>query len=318
MTAVVQPRRRRRWLQFSLRSVLILTAVIAVALAWGNRVVTRYAARQRIEKLPVAAEVEAGPPWIGRWFGGEVGRHFDQVRVLDFSKWDDLSYTPEAKPEDVVPMLLKDVGRQTGLRKLDLTNVYVVHDDGLASLGGLDELEELWLDGTNITDEGLRHLGGLTKLRKLSLYAASRVTGRGLSHLTALAQLEELDLAETACGDEAAESLHAFLRLRRLNLAFTPAGDACLAGLANLQQLEYLNLSGTKITSAGLAHVADLTRLTDLYLAHTQVDDSGLDHLGRLPLRLLSVAQTAVSQRRQAELTGLSPELFMHSSPPSP
>src|SRR5262245_15237209 len=164
MTAAVQPRRRRRWLQFSLRTVLILTAVIAAASAWGNRIAARYAARQRIEKLPVAVEIEAGPPWIGRWFGGEIGRYFDQVRALDFSKWDDLSSTPEASLEHAVPTLLKDIGRQTGLRKLDLTNAYVLHDDGLVPLEGLDELEELSLGGTNVTDEGLRHLGGLTKL----------------------------------------------------------------------------------------------------------------------------------------------------------
>jgi hypothetical protein len=299
---------RRRWLQFSLRSVLVLTAVLAVALAWGNRVVARYTARQRIEELPVKVEIEPGPPWVGGWFGGEVGKYFDQVRAVDCSTWDGLSDTSQGKPERVV-LLLKDLGRQTGLRKLDLSNVYAVDNDGLDALSSLSELEELSLDGANITDDGLRHLAGFTNLRKLSLYAAHGITGRGLSHLAALQQLKELDLAETECGDESAAALARLVGLRRLNLAFTPAGDACLAGVVSLDRLEHLNLSGTKITSAGLAHLADLPDLRELYAAHTGVDDGGLDHLRRLPLRLLSLAQTAVSEGRRAELSAIDPEL---------
>ncbi len=306
-------RPRRRWLQFSLRSALILTAVVAVGLAWGSRIMLRYDARQRIAELPVQMDIEAGPPWISRWFGAGLGKYFDQVTALDFSGCQDLSRLTEVNRR-----LLPDIGRQAGLRKLNLCGTLELDDGGLAAIAGLSELEELILDETSVTDDGLRHLASLSRLKKLSLYAAHGVTGGGFEHLAALGELEVLDLSATDAGDKVAEPLSRLPRLRWLNLADTLVGDAALEHLGGLSQLEYLNLSGTKITSAGLAHLANLVQLTDLYLANTRVDDRGLDRLERLPLRLLSVAQTAVSQQRQAELAGLSPELFPYSSPTSP
>lgn len=304
--------RRRRWLQFSLRSLLILTAVVAVVLAWGNRLVLRYDARQRIAELPVQIELQTGPAWIGRWFGAGAGKYFDQVAALDFSGCQDLSLS------DVNRRLLPDVGRQSGLRRLNLAGHFEVDDCGVEAIAGLSNLEELVLDETGGTDDGLRHLAGMSRLKKLSLYAAHGITGRGLEHLAGLERLEVLDLSATDLGDEAAEVLARLPRLRWLNLADTLVGDAALEHIGGLSQLEYLNLSGTKVTSAGMAHLAGLTHLTDLYVAHTQVDDSGLDRLAGLRLRLLSVAQTAVSQRRQTELARLNPDLFLGDLPTSP
>jgi hypothetical protein len=297
------PKTRRRWLQFSLRSVLILTAVLAVVLAWGNRVVTRYNARQRIEELPAKVEIEAGPAWIARWFGTGVGKYFDQVTVIDLTGCDDSS-----APIDIDGRLLPNIGRQAALRKLNLGRMAQVDDRYLAAIAGLGQLEELILDETNVTDDGLRHLSNLRQLRKLSLYAAHRVSDPGLAHLAALNHLEVLDLSETQAADACGETLAQLGELRRLNLAHTPVGDAVAQRLRGLSQLEYLNLSGTKVTSQGLAHLTELIQLKELYLADTAVDDSGLNHLRRLPLRLLSLWGTAVTDKQRAEFLALDPQ----------
>jgi hypothetical protein len=302
------PSRRRRWLQFSLRSVLVITALIAVALGWGNQLARRYDARQRIEQLPIKIEVEAGPAWITDRFGAGIGKYFDQLVSIDFTGCDDLS-----GPIDLDGLLLPNLNRQSALRKLNLGRLCEVDDRYLAAIGGLDQLEELILDETNVTDDGLRHLSGLRQLKTLSLFAANRVSDSGLEHLKALDRLEVLDLSEAEASDGCGEALAQLRTLRRLNLAHTAVGDAVLQHLQHLTRLKYLNLSGTKVTSQGLKHLAQLLELKELYLAGTSVDDAGLDHLRQLPLRLLSLANTAVTGQRRTDLIGLSPERSLES-----
>jgi hypothetical protein len=57
-----------------------------------------------------------------------------------------------------------------------------VNDVGLQFLGGLKQLESLWLDETAVTDAGVRSLIGLKQLRDLGL-RQTRVTSQGAAFL---------------------------------------------------------------------------------------------------------------------------------------
>jgi hypothetical protein len=295
------PPKKRRWLQFSLRALLILTTLCAIGLGWFAQVARRYAARQRMEQMGVRVEIQPGPEWISRWLGQRVSAYFDDVTAIECPyAWDALT------SGDVNSTLLKDGGLQTKLRRLDLTSVYEANDDGLARLSELDCLEELLLDGTYVSDAGLRHLAGMNRLRKLSLFAAYGVTGRGLGHLSSLS-LEELDLGDTDVHDQYSPALGQLWQLRRLSLVHTQVGDEGLANLAGLANLEYLNLSGTKVTSDGLRHLASATNLKELFLAGTKIDDGGITHVSVLPqLRVLSLAGTKVSDQCLELLSSLN------------
>ena len=63
-----------------------------------------------------------------------------------------------------------------------------------------DNVVELNLSRSKITDAGLLHLKGLTSLQTLSLYR-TQVTDAGLVHLTGLTSLKSLDLRGTKVTD---------------------------------------------------------------------------------------------------------------------
>jgi len=97
----------------------------------------------------------------------------------------------------------------------------------LRSLGRLEELVELDLANTGITDSGLVRLRKIESLRGLTLNNTG-VTDDGLVHLQRLGNLDHLDLE---------------------NLSVTNSG---LVHLYAFQNLRFLNLSGTNVTEEGI------------------------------------------------------------------
>ena len=65
---------------------------------------------------------------------------------------------------------------------------------GLLGENFFNDVEEVDLSRTKVTDDGLEHLKGLTQLRVLNLRETS-VSDSGLVNIDALTNLEELDLA---------------------------------------------------------------------------------------------------------------------------
>ena len=135
-----ETKHRRRWFQFSLRSLMLFMFVCAVASAWvGSKL-----DETRREQVVVAG---TEPLWVGsveyhEMYGPDwLARHFRTV--LGFN--------------------LK--GTQ-------------VTDAGLVHLKGLTNLKEMHLSRTQVTDAGLVHLKGLTNLEWLYLSDA-QLAGAG-------------------------------------------------------------------------------------------------------------------------------------------
>lgn len=128
-----------------------------------------------------------------------------------------------------------------------------------SELGSLTSLDVLYLQSTQVTDDGLEHLKGLT-----NLYA--------------------LDLLDTQITDAGMEHLKRLTRLNDLRLTGTRVTDAGLEYLKGLASLERLDLSETKITDVGVEHLKGLTRLCELRLGGTQITDAGLEHLKGLTI----------------------------------
>jgi YHS domain-containing protein len=81
-----------------------------------------------------------------------------------------------------------------------------VSDSGIGQLSGLKGLRRLHLEKTGIGDEGLSHLKNLTELRYLNLYS-SKVTDKGLPQLQGLKNLENLFVWQTAVTEGGAAEL---------------------------------------------------------------------------------------------------------------
>ncbi|MDW7995999.1 MAG: leucine-rich repeat domain-containing protein [Gemmatales bacterium] len=118
-----------------------------------------------------------------------------------------------------------------------------------------EEVTELWLSDTRITDAGLKELATLKKLKTLHL-CGTGLTDVGLKELAALQNLTTLDLSDTPITDAGLKELAALKNLTTLDLENTRITDAGLKELARLKSLAVLYVDGgTKVTQRGIAEL---------------------------------------------------------------
>ena len=208
---------RRRWFQFSLRRLFVVSLLVGLGFAWIGM------------QLHQKRRHEAAVNEIVK-LGGRVGLYHVQEEVPAWKEWLFGSYS--VKPvflilcgTDATDSLLSQ-NKGMNVITLDLSSTNVT-DAGLVHLIGMTRLKTLLLENAQVTDAGLTHLKGLTSLHKLTLDSA-QVTDAGLTHLKGLTSLNYLDLRNTQ---------------------ITDAGLTHLKGLTNLDSLILIN---THVTQAGV------------------------------------------------------------------
>lgn len=92
------------------------------------------------------------------------------------------------------------------------------HNEDLACLAGLKELNWITLCGNGIGDAGLSHFAGLNKLGTLFLYGKSEITDDGLKTLSGMSQLRQLHIRSGRLTDKALDRLAGLDNLRMLEL----------------------------------------------------------------------------------------------------
>ena len=181
---MTDPKPRRRWHQFSLRTLLIVVLVLSLPSSWLG--VKLHEARKQREA--VGAILEAGGTVLYEYQFDESGKFVAQAEPP----------TPAWLRSLLGDDLFRDVayvspGRDSG-------------DAELEQLKGLTSLRRLNLDGGEVTDAGLEHLKGLTSLEELDL-SHTQVTDAGLKHLKGLASLEYLGLCCNKVSNEGVKKL---------------------------------------------------------------------------------------------------------------
>ncbi len=275
-------RPKRRWLQFSVRTALLLVAVLCVWL--GYRV---HVSRQRAEAI---AHIEK--------LGGQI--HYDyQV------KWDaeGSSYlvpkTPYPYPEWARPLtevLFPPRVWSVGLHGIPLT------DDDVEFITRFDGLHTAILAGTGITDAELAKLSQLSEVETLTLQRTN-VTDDGMQFVAQMPNLRQLDLSETVVTDEGLAKLKG-LQLRELFLWRLNVTDSGVAHLREMKSLQRLILDETNITDAALADIAELNNLQYwLGLCYTQITDEGLKQLyGLKKMEHINLLYTDISREAAVKL----------------
>jgi len=210
---------RRRWYQFSLRTLLIVVTLSAVPLGWVGWKVEQ-GRRQRaviawVEKMvgvvgfEDAEEKSWWNEWENNWFGERV-------------RWVNLG---DSQVSDISPL-----AKLKNLKDLSLGRTRV---SDLSPLAKLKSLEELHLHDTHVSD-----LSPLTELKNLESLALSDTQVSDLSPLAELTNLERLYLRNTQVSD--LSPLAELENLEVLGLTGTQVSD--LSPLAELESLEYLYL----------------------------------------------------------------------------
>ena len=228
-TTPTTPKPRRRWLQFRLRTLLVLMLVFGAAFSWFARELQQARQQARAQREAATAIRKLGGSVVCAAVSGGMMR----TAVAWFGEFfgEDLS-------EDVI--------------SVGLGNKTHVTDVGLVHLQGLTQLRSLDLTNTQVTDAGLAHLQGLTQLRVLTLNY-TQVTNAGLVHLRGLTQLKELCLVRTRVTDAGLVHLQGLTQLQRLDISFSRwVADPGLVHLQTLTQLQWLDLYETHVTGAGI------------------------------------------------------------------
>lgn len=312
---------KRRWLQFSLRSLLIITAILSVLLGWLGSILFRVRQQRdivsRIESIGgkvyydyqvagehIKAKPPPGPKLIRLVLGDDAFARVEVVHLLEAKTKDEhlvwLTKLPELNyiilnGPDITDEGMKYVAEIAKLRGLGLFDTNVTAH-GLACLNSAEHFVSLSLDGSMVNDDMLEPLNALPHLQFLQL-VRTNVTSAGLVHLSKLTQLRELDILEgRQIGGDGLQHLKDLSNLERLQVFYTSVSDDGLRHLRGLRRLRSLNLDGTTVSDSGIEHLCGLRELTHLDLAGTKVGDAGLGRLLRLErLDHLDLTQTAVT-----------------------
>jgi Leucine-rich repeat (LRR) protein len=287
-----KPPKRRRWLQFRLRTLLLLTTVVCVALGWLNHERRSIAARREaMEKMGAQLEdVGPQPEWRVWLLGDDSPRYAQTISLMHLS----------VSSADVVHFEGLSV-----LQRLSLGGTHVT-DSGVERLAGLTQLKTLILYDTSISDAGLAHLEKLRKVEQLSL-AGTSVSGAGLLHLKGMTRLKILYLDNTKVSGADLVHLKDFSLLKHLGLGYLGITDADLVHLQGLSRLQCLGLDGFHGTGAGFEQLKNLKQLDYLVLNLAALDDAGLEHIEEfMQLRYLFIGSTHVTDAGVPSLKRLS------------
>ena len=188
----------------------------------------------------------------------------------------------------------------------------------LRELVALPMLNELDLQGSNVTDDGAAPLAKLATLRKLNV-VNTRMTGAGLRHLVPLSlyelhcnpqkdadlglmyvgklkSLETLDLCYSSVDDAALLRLRGLENLKELDLLGAPLDGRAFRDLPSLKTLRSLNLEDTRLSDHGLGDLPMSDTLEKLFLDGTKITDASIPALKRFPnISVLGLSETSVS-----------------------
>lgn len=221
----VSDKPQRRWYQFSLLSMLVVTTLLCIGpggyVAYEQAKARKQkAAVEAIKKLGGRVEYEKSLPGRSATMRAILG---DDSSGRTFYVW--LARTPATDAD------LSQLRSLNGVTDVFVSNTQVT-DAGLVHLARLRKLEYLNFENTKVTSAGLVHLAGLTKLEYLH-FEKTQVTDAGLVHLAGLKSLRVLDLSDTQVTDTGLVHLTGLKSLRHLALFNTQVTDV---GIATLQK----------------------------------------------------------------------------------
>jgi hypothetical protein len=234
----------RKWRQYSIRSLLLITVLVAICCSWLACVRKEY-----VDQLKFAGEIAdrgalvqtipGSRPWLNYLLGNQINREVVHVRFTN---------------ECIAPEALEKMPLLFALEAFDAEHTDL-DDDDLKWLAKTRRLEHVNLSGTHITD-------------------------RAVSYLVLCPKLAELCLEDTAISNAGLEQLSRVKTLSHLDLTDSKVTDDGLGYLEDLPQLRELDLGGPGITDKAAMTLGKLrSSLINLMLWKAAITDNGYTHL---------------------------------------
>ena len=186
---------KRRWFQFSLRTLLIAMTVLCI----GPGGYVAYEQGKAREKQGAVAAIEKLSGYV--FYDEKAPARSGLTRLIlgddSFGNVNGVDFNPlKTENRQITDADLRHLQSFPRLNHLVLKNCRQITDAGLGELSGLANLQYLYLNDTPITNAGLVHLARLSSLEELSL-THTQVTGPGLLQLSGLTKLDYLYLYST-------------------------------------------------------------------------------------------------------------------------
>ena len=311
-------RPRRRWLQYSLRGILVLMLLSAVGAWWVRneraKVRVQERALEELSKLDPQGQIgvsynyQHGPdgeydrtltkpdnhPWL-RWLFGDG--YVDQPRSLammgtKFTK-EDARWLRDLPTVEVIqvgefqesePGALAVLGEMPELRQIDWQN-RVIWAEEFAALGKLEKLETIGMMALEmeISPDAMREFTrNKSRLRFFSIIGRPSFAAGAFKDLHPLPALEDFSLTESTFADQDFSGLTS-APLVDVSFRNSNISDDALVHFGQIKSLKKFRIAGTLVTDAGLAHLSQMENLEVLGLSTTRVSDAGIEHLVRLP-----------------------------------
>jgi hypothetical protein len=305
-----RPKRKRRWCQFSLRTLFVVFSILIIWLgAWIQSAREQERAikaiQQQCDILTVWYDDEFADE-KGNGNGGRSGEFTSGVVInLRRKLW---------VPAVVQSRLGKDFFHDaisvafTGAR--DQSDLF----QQVARLGRLEQLTP----HVSVRDEDIKRIAGLRRLKRLDLMDATpEFTDKSLEVLAQMPSIEALSICDASITDHGLAVLANMRQLKELTLGPLPFGsirnsrfhftDEGVAHLESLTNLVCLDLDCPTLSGEGLRHLAKLTKLKRLKLNGRGIMDNDLGLLASLPsLESLELRNATFAGIGFAGLDGLS------------
>jgi internalin A len=200
---------------------------------------------------------------------------FTEAELASVTK---LSLSKETKITDAG---LKDMAKLKKLAHLDLSGTNITDEGFKATKTAEDSDLAKQLRILGFTEEEIeadsdvkaeKIAGWFQNLTDLSL-GGTKITDAGLKDIAKMQQLTDLSLNETKITDAGIKDIAKLQKLTYLNLEFTEITDAGIKDIAKLRNLTTLYLGGTKITSACFRDIAKMQNLKNLGLSRPAISN---------------------------------------------
>jgi hypothetical protein len=301
-------RRRGAWLRFSLRELLALTAVIAIALSWWTIHRIEHSREQStvaflsakgcwVEFLPVA---ECAPEWLQRLLPEDKLTIFQRagagVKTPKIASRSDFNWLSAAIGRLPAVTYIEFGGNSPPYGSpLDTPGLATIADSAVfenADPWAFIRITHIGSSGIAIADDLLHWLGPLPSLREFRAYD-STITDQSLDQISRWRGLEHFEVygpplrgsyeGGAKITDSGIEFLARLTNLREIYLQSLDITDAAAHIISQLSSLETVGLRYCAgVTDAALIPLARLPRLRHLDLCGSKITDAGIETILKL------------------------------------
>ncbi|PQO31116.1 hypothetical protein C5Y96_12220 [Blastopirellula marina] len=228
---------RRRWLRFGLRTMLAITALLCVLMAWvGRDLAVSYREAQIVQKIGGSAQYDY--------------------------QYDGNDFLTDASPPG--PAFLRFCFGDHLYARVISVNVQrqVVDREMAEDIAKLDQLQSILFQSSSIEENSLEPLQELKNLRSLG-FLRTPVSPRQLRQFREAEQITGISLFGESASDENLVEISQFPNLEIVGIIGGPATDVGLSSLDSLSKLESLFILDVPgVSAAGFPALKQLQELT--------------------------------------------------------